>query len=185
MKVRSLVDKFTLKEKKKYITKGRIYDVLHEEEKGYVVNDVDGEDVILRPTECEVVEYDNPKEMDIKIGEQFLIDNSMHIEVMYIEEDYVDYKKVYLDGKFDGTIYKMKRAAFKERAVPMDRVIVKDKVIKEKPKMKCEVLDSRYPHRLRESIQCFLEKNTVEEVISLSCYFDSSTDYHVAVIIYK
>ena len=67
----------------------------------------------------------------------------------------------------------------------MDRVIVKDKVIKEKPKMKCEVLDSRYPHRLRESIQCFLEENKIEEVISLSCYFDSSTDYHVAVIIYK
>lgn len=115
MKVRSLVDKFTLKEKRKYIAKGRIYDVLHEEEKGYVVNDIDGDDVILRPTECEVV----------------------------------------------------------------------DKVIKEKPKMKCEVLDSRYPHRLREAIQCFLEKNTVEEVISLSCYFDSSTDYHVAVIIYE
>lgn len=129
MKVRSLVDKFTLKEKKKYITKGRIYDVLHEEEKGYVVNDVDGEDVILRPTECEVVEYDNPKEMD--------------------------------------------------------RVIVKDKVIKEKPKMKCEVLDSKYSHRLRQAIQCFLEENKIEEVISLSCYFDSSTDYHVAVIIYK
>lgn len=185
MKVRSLVDKFTLKEKKKYIVKGRIYDVLHEEEKGYVVNDVDGDDVILRPTECEVVEYDNPEEVDIKIGEQFLIDNSMHIEVIDIEEDYVDYKKVYLDGKFDGTIYKMKRATFKERAVPMDRVIVKDKVIKEKPKMKCEVLDSKYSHRLRQAIQCFLEENKIEEVISLSCYFDSSTDYHVAVIVYK
>ncbi|MDM0678326.1 hypothetical protein QTH76_13675 [Clostridium perfringens] len=135
--------------------------------------------------ECEVVEYDNQKEMDIKIGEQFLIDNSMYIEVMYIEEYYIEYKKVYLDGKFDGTIYRMERAAFKERAIPMDRVIVKDKVIKEKPKMKCEVLDSKYSHRLREAIQCFLEKNTVEEVISLSCYFDSSTDYHVAVIIYK
>lgn len=114
VKVRSLVDKFTLK-RRKYIFKGRVYDVLDEEEKGYVVNDIDGEEVILRHSECEVV----------------------------------------------------------------------DKVIKEKPKMKCEVLDSRYPHRLRESIQCFLEKNTVEEVISLSCYFDSSTDYHVAVIIYK
>lgn len=185
MKVRSLVNKFTLKEKRKYIAKGRIYDVLHEEERGYAVNDEEGDGVILRRSECEVVEYDNPEEVDIKIGEQFLIDNSMHIEVMYIEEYYIEYKKVYLDGKFDGTIYRMERAAFKERATPMDKVIAKDKVIKEKTKMKCEVLDSKYPHRLREAIQCFLEKNTVEEVISLSCYFDSSTDYHVAVIIYK
>ena len=79
----------------------------------------------------------------------------------------------------------MERAVFKERAIPMGRVIVKDEVIKEKPKMKCEVLDSKYPHRLREGIQCFLEENEIEEVISLSCYFDSSTDYHVAVIVYR
>jgi len=90
VKVRSLVDKFTLKEKKKYIVKGRIYDVLHEEEKGYVVNDVDGDDVILRPTECEIVEYDNPEEVDMKIGEQFMF-NGMHVEVAGIDEMFVEY----------------------------------------------------------------------------------------------
>lgn len=51
--------------------------------------------------------------------------------------------------------------------------------------MKCEVLEEKYSHRLREAIQCFLEENEIEEIVSLSCYFDSSIDYHVAVIIYK
>lgn len=122
------------------------------------------------------------KKLKSKLSE---FDDDSYTDSINLKENVIMDKKVYLDGKFDGTIYKMKRATFKERAVPMDRVIVKDKVIKEKPKMKCEVLDSKYSHRLRQAIQCFLEENKIEEVISLSCYFDSSTDYHVAVIIYK
>lgn len=183
MKVRSLVDKFTLKEKKKYIAKGRIYDVLHEEERGYAVNDEEGEDVLIRRSECEVIEYDNPEEVDMKIGEQFMF-NGMHVEVAGIDEMFVEYY-ILLNNELKRSTYMVALDYFKERAVPMGKIIVKDEVIKEKPKMKCEVLDSKYPHRLREAIQCFLEKNTVEEVISLSCYFDSSTDYHVAVIVYK
>lgn len=179
MKVRSLVNKFTLKEKRKYIAKGRIYDVLHEEERSYAVNDEEGDGVILRRSECEVVEYDNPKEMDIKIGEQFMF-NGMHVEVAGIDEMFIEYY-ILSNNELKRSTYMVALNYFKERAVSMGKIIVKD----EKPKMKCEVLDSKYPHRLREAIQCFLEKSTVEEVISLSCYFDSSTDYHVAVIIYK
>lgn len=116
MKVRSLVDKFTLKEKRKYIAKGGIYDVLHEEERGYCVADIDGDGVILRLSECEVLEYDN--------------------------------------------LHQIK-------------------------KMKCEVLEQQYSHRLREDIQCFLEENEIKRIEGLSCYFDSSIDRHVAVIIFK
>lgn len=127
-------------------------------------------------------------------------------------------KKVYLDGKFDGTIYKMKRTAFKERTIPIKLTLKSsldklgkaarkfewrnwfntdvckeamefeeqlDELVKEKSKMKCEILKESFSHRLRESIQCFLEENKIEEVISLSCYFDSSAEDHVAVIIYK
>jgi hypothetical protein len=115
MKVRSLVDKFTLKGKRKYIAKGEIYDVLHEEERGYCVVDIDGDEVILQLSECEVLEYDN---------------------------------------------------------------------LHQTKKIKCEVLKQKYGHRLREDIQCFLEENKIERIEGLSCYFDSSIDIHVAVIIY-
>lgn len=73
MKVRSLVDKFTLKEKRKYIAKGEIYDVLHEEERGYAVIDLEGDGVILRLSECEVVEEDiNEKNKGSEINMKYL-----------------------------------------------------------------------------------------------------------------
>lgn len=217
MKVRSLVDKFTLKEKKKYIAKGRIYDVLHEEEKRYVVNDVDGDHVILRHSECEVVEYDNSENMDIKIGEQFVF-NGVHVEVKGIDGESVEFYRI-SDNELKRSTYIEELKYFKERAIPMGRLMLKnkldklgkaarnfewcnwfntdvckeamefeeqlDELVKEKSKMKCEILKESFSHRLRGSIQCFLEENKIEEVISLSCYFDSSTDYHVAVIVYR
>ncbi|MDU2284142.1 hypothetical protein [Clostridium sp.] len=217
MKVRSLVDKFTLKEKRKYIAKGRIYDVLHEEEKRYVVNDVDGDDVILRHSECEVVEYDNSENMDIKIGEQFVF-NGVHVEVKGIDGESVEFYRI-SDNELKRSTYIEELKYFKERAIPMGRLMLKnkldklgkaarnfewrnwvntdvckeamefeeqlDELVKEKPKMKCEILKESFSHRLRESIQCFLEENKIEEVISLSCYFDSSAEDHVAVIVYR